>query len=136
MRVLDLLICDDIRIEVGGKWSFMGVFLDGISISTSGVPLIWPITLARMGIFARVHLEDSDPRPDRYALFAHINSNLVGRYEGTPILAAGSSHISIVHLVQGFQLIAPGDISFAIELTKDDKTVTVEPKHSTRLTVA
>jgi hypothetical protein len=62
MKLLDFLVCDDIRHEQGDKLSFMGVFGDSIRVNVPvGAPK--PISL-RLSIFLRFMIEDADTLPD------------------------------------------------------------------------
>lgn len=65
MRAMDYIICDDIRNEIGNKFSLMGVFTNDIVVSTTapGTPFI-----LRLGLFARIQLEASDAYPDSLQL--------------------------------------------------------------------
>lgn len=65
MRVLDFIVCDDIRHEIGKKFSLMGVLTDSIQVvvAESGKPF-----LLRIGLFARVLLEANDLFPDSLRL--------------------------------------------------------------------
>ena len=60
MKLDTLLICDDIRQEMGGKQSLMGLYNDAIIFEPSpeGVPA-WP-KLMRLGFFTRLSFSEDD----------------------------------------------------------------------------
>lgn len=64
MKLLDLIICDDIRQEVGGKQSLIGVYSDLIINFIPG-QVVWPVNF-KLGIFIRIKLEENDLRPDAF----------------------------------------------------------------------
>ena len=60
MKLDTLLICDDIRQEVGGKQSLMGLYNDAIIFEASpeGLPA-WP-KLMKLGFFIRLSFTEDD----------------------------------------------------------------------------
>ena len=131
MRLLDFLICDDVRYEVGGKISLVGVYADGITVSSQNGPVIWPIGLPKIGFFVRIQLEETDFRPERFVMSALHNGNLVGRYEGEVSISDSATHLTLALSATSFPLPAPGALSCAIELSKGEKSVTLEPRLGT-----
>ena len=60
MKLLDFIICDDIRNEIGNKHSLMGVYDDSIEFHvTPDKQNTWP-KLLRIGIYAKVKTEDNE----------------------------------------------------------------------------
>lgn len=79
MRLIDFIIAEDIRREIGNKVSIMGIFSEKMTLSPK--PQSWPIPM-RIGIFIRIHVEDKDKKPDKFSVKISINSNNVARMEG------------------------------------------------------
>jgi hypothetical protein len=80
MKLLDFIVCDDIRQERGDKLSFMGVFADCVKLQVpQGAPR--PIAF-RMGIFLRMLLEEADPLPDRFKIVLKLSNDEVAAFEG------------------------------------------------------
>ena len=60
MKLLDFIICDDIRNELGNKHSLMGIYDDSIEFQvTPDNQNTWP-KLLRIGIYAKVKTEDNE----------------------------------------------------------------------------
>lgn len=58
MKLINFLVCDDIRVEIGNKHSIIGLYDDAINFS---VPVekkdSWPKTM-KLGIFVRAQFDD------------------------------------------------------------------------------
>lgn len=135
MRVLDLLLCEEIRLE-SGKLSLINVFHEGISVSfPNGEAAVWPQSLPRVCLFSRLQREPTDLQPDKYTVFVETNGLLTARCEGALNMRPDSTYFSIIYQINGFMLIGPGEITFAIELSRGDRMVTVDARLATRLTV-
>lgn len=93
--------------------------------------VMWPVVLHKVGFLARVQLEDTDMRPDKFVLFVSNNSNLAARYDGAITIAPGAKHFALAFSANSLPLTAPGTMTYALELTKGDKSVTLEPNLST-----
>lgn len=53
MKLIDFIICDDIRQETGGKLTLVGVYADRLIVHPpSGAEVSWPITM-KLGFFFR-----------------------------------------------------------------------------------
>ena len=60
MKMLNFVVCDDVRNEMGGKYSIMGVYGNSIEFSvTPEKKDQWPKTM-RTGFFITIQPEDSD----------------------------------------------------------------------------
>ena len=82
MKLLDFIVCDDIRYEKGDKLSLMGIFGDKINLQ---VPKSAPRPLSLpLALYLRIFLEDKDRVPDVFKVvvsldgkeFAKINGNI------------------------------------------------------------
>ena len=66
MKLLDFIICDDIRIEVGNKHTIIGVYDDSIVFSVnSNNSNQWPKS-KKLGFFIRILFEKTDEMPDKF----------------------------------------------------------------------
>ncbi len=80
MKLLDFIACDDIRQEVGGKLSFMGVFGDSIKLQIpkgAPRPVAFPLAL-----YLRILVEENDSIPDGFKAFVHVDKKEVAKIEG------------------------------------------------------
>jgi hypothetical protein len=81
MKLLDFVVCDDIRHERGDKLSFMGVFADTIKVQVpKGAPRPIPF---RVAVFFRILIDDTDPVPDRFKATLMLGGTEIAKFEGT-----------------------------------------------------
>ena len=73
MRLRDFIVCDDIRQEVGNKYTLVGVYDESIEFGISkGETGKWPKTL-KLGFFVRVRFEPDDTLPDVFSMHVRFN---------------------------------------------------------------
>jgi hypothetical protein len=73
MRLVDFIVCDDIRHEVGAKMSLMGVYSDEMQVHVSPDASF----ALRFGVFLRFNMEKEDPRPDSVRFEIKYNKETV-----------------------------------------------------------
>ena len=80
MKLLDFIVCDDIRQERGDKLSFMGVFGDTIKLQIpKGASRPVPF---RVAAFFRILVEDQDVVPDRFKIVIKMGTEVAASFEG------------------------------------------------------
>jgi hypothetical protein len=60
MKFSDIIVCDDIRNEMGGKHTLVGVYADKIVFNTGHNESPWPLP-KQLGIYVRLIKEEDDP---------------------------------------------------------------------------
>lgn len=135
MKLLDFIVCDDIRHEIGNKPSIMGVYDNIIFSPPPEGDLEWPITL-RLGFFIRFLKEPGDVQPEAFRVEFIRDGSVFSKVEGI-IKAASDSGFSIVLVNSAFQLIGVGPISFKIVFSKKGKVINqFEPDYRLHVEVA
>jgi len=82
MKLIDFIVCDDIRQEVGGKVTLVGVYEDRIMINAPSPDAVrWPVQL-RLGFFIRLLNDGSLPDVDGFDLRIHCNGKIICRLSG------------------------------------------------------
>lgn len=77
MKIVDFIICDDIRVEINGKHTLVGAYGDSINFTIpKGADDIWPKAL-KLAFFIRVFVENNDVLPDEFSLFCSFMGNEV-----------------------------------------------------------
>ncbi len=72
MKVVDFILCDDIRHELANKISIIGAYNDRIEfISRNGQEPKWPINM-RLGLYCRLAVEENDQHFDALELTLHL----------------------------------------------------------------
>lgn len=132
MKVLNFIICDDIRNELGNKKSLMGIYDDTIEfIATPEIKNIWP-KMFRIGIYAKIKLEDEDESEiSMFKLHIKYNNKKIDLGEGqvnTPKLKSSKKfNIAMVH--PSFVFEEPGVIEFYFDFLNAEKKIieTISP---------
>jgi hypothetical protein len=131
MRISDFIVCDDIRHEVGGKLSLMGVLTRDIHLQIPDPTA--PFAL-RLGIFVRADVTLEEARPDTICLEIKYNAKPIDRHiipiDPTKIVTGLSATISIAQLVlQGF-----GELLFVISMRQNDSVLGEPIEHLLKVT--
>jgi hypothetical protein len=121
MRLLDFIIADDVRQELGNKTSIMGVY--GEEIILSPPPPSWPIPL-RIAVYIRVSPENADVMPDKFSLQISQSGNKIAHMRGNIAVAEKGKSFVVPLVIFPLPIPGPGLIQFDFVLTfKDEKLV-------------
>ncbi|MAZ78008.1 MAG: hypothetical protein CMF39_04960 [Legionellaceae bacterium] len=124
MKIHNLLICDDIRAEVGNKISIMGVYGEEI-VMNPNIKLNGPVKLPLAFLF-RFKIEKNEELPDKFQLEYILNGKKIAPIYG-PIQAGNNQKIiTLIVKVQFF--FEPGPLDLNIKLSKKDKVIFNEAK--------
>lgn len=138
MKLLDIIVCDDIRREIGNKPSLMGVYAGNLILARSpeGDPK-WPVAL-RMGFFIRFLKEPGDIQPNDFMVEFIRDGIVFDKVEGKVIAAADpENNISIALVNTAFKIMGVGPISFRIKFSKEGKVIgQFEPDYRLYIEVA
>lgn len=124
MRIDSFIICEDIRNEIGGKQSLMGVFGDSIILEVPPVAKDqWPKAL-RLGIFVQLGLEENDQSINNLAfkierITVDVPEKIV---EGMiPVWKnKGLGRLSIAFVQNPFLITGVGSVTLKLTCFKDD----------------
>ena len=123
MKLIDFIICDDIRTELGNKFSLMGIYEDAINFNVSANESgKWPKVI-RIGFFIRIKTENYEVlRINKFKLNINYNDKIKTISEGILRLDINKSPqvIRLVLVIQQFAFENSGFMSASIELI--DKT--------------
>lgn len=135
MKIVSFLVCDDIRNELGGKHSLMGVYSNSIEFQvTPEKKNQWPKSM-RMGIFASINIEDDDRKRQITSFGLAIDYNgqkgnvAKGDFRPEDIPVSHSLNIAILH--NNFVFKEAGDVRFSLEFSdsKDRILETIVPDY-------
>lgn len=113
MKILDFIVCDDIRREIGDKLSLMGIYNDEILFT--GVAVTWPQAL-RMGIYVRFVVEQRDPLPDEMTMQIRMQDAVVFQATGDTAGIQQERAVS-TQLVAMVPIVGPGELLFRFILS-------------------
>src|SRR4051812_7943199 len=113
MKVVDVIVSDDARQELRGKWTLTGIFGDRIIIPPEAA---WPVGL-RLAISVRFILEQGDQVPDAFTFTIWNEGQEVAGFRGT-LAIRDPSHIAALYLTaEQVPLLRPGSLTFRFVLT-------------------
>ena len=122
MKLLNFIICDDIRNELGNKHSLMGIYDDSIEFQvTPDNQNTWP-KLLRIGIYAKVKTEENE-EVSRFKIRIKYNEKetvLLDRILNLPKIKT-SKKINIAFVHSAFKFENPGNIEFFLDFYNQKK---------------
>lgn len=124
MHLLDLIVCDDIRLEVNNKITLVGVYTDFIKVcSKTHESLMWPVQLCKLGIFARLKPDDEEAHPDAFIVTFLHNGNFLAKVkvDGKIIDYQPNKLFVIAIAAHNFSLPCPGRLSVQLDIERDGK---------------
>ncbi len=80
MKLIDFIVCDDVRHETGNKVSLMGIYQGDIIIQANG-PVGKSIPM-RLGIFVRLLVEEQEAMPDRFEITIRSDKKPLASMQG------------------------------------------------------
>jgi hypothetical protein len=121
MKIIDFIVCDDIRRELRNKNTLVGVYFDDLIIQRApGVDPKIPVSL-RLAVFIRLKMEKNDTIfPDKFNFIASCAGNPVIKADG--MLQSQEPSLNFALVFNTF--IVPPDakqIDFNIVFLKDEK---------------
>lgn len=122
MKVIDLMMGEDIRHEVGNKYSLMGIWADSVTLSGPGGKVQFPVPL-RMATFARVLLADGEILPDLCQLKITFDNKPVADVEARLTVNPGAKLISFPFPTMNLNIPAPGTLTCKVVLKAAGKTL-------------
>jgi hypothetical protein len=115
MKFVDYIIAEDIRFEIGNKYSLMGIYGDEIELDLPD-DTQWPIPF-QLGVFIRMEIEDSDPIPNRFILEVNRNDSNVAKVNGNiKHIASSARTLAIPIALSPFPLPGYGTFQFNFEI--------------------
>ena len=138
MKLLYNLFCDDIRQEVSGKVTLVGVYNDRMVFNpppnSKDVP--WPITL-KLGVYAKIFFDSEDKDIDSFELELFLdNKTRLQKIDGNIVKTAARQFLNIVSVNPVLQIPSAGEINLKITFKKNaEKVLEVSPEFPFRIVV-
>jgi hypothetical protein len=130
--LLDFIVCDDVRQEVGNKVTVVGVYSDEILIPA---PPSWPVILPKLGVFLRIKpFEDFVPK-NFEVRFLH-DGKQIGLATGEVAGFDPDKSSTIVVVGSPFPLPGPGQLRFELSFTAGEQRREVPIDRSLGITVS
>jgi hypothetical protein len=145
LQLLDFLVCDDIRHELGNKMTLVGIYGDQMQVMASPNPAEekWPKRI-KLAFFARIKVLKDEPMPDAFNLqffqnekeFNSVRQNLA---IPTPPSNKPPKKITLLNLALvfgNFKLLAAGEINFKLTLLREGNVINdLSPEYVLKITM-
>ncbi|MDI6739293.1 MAG: hypothetical protein QME74_02900 [Candidatus Edwardsbacteria bacterium] len=124
MKLLDFIICDDIRFEVGNKNTLVGIYGDINLTQKRGSKLSWPVPL-KLWLYLRCLINEGEDKPESFHIdITHNTKGSIAPIAGTLSIPEGIKYLNLA-LVGNISLPDTGVISFKISFFKAGQEVYV-----------
>lgn len=123
MKITDFIICDDVRQEIGNKFTLVGVYDTDVRIQTpSPESLTWPLPV-NLAIYSRLQLEPKDEGLDTFEMVITQDEKELARLQGKINIQHRDRAFPISARMPGFPLPGPGLIKFHLRFTYQGKPI-------------
>jgi hypothetical protein len=125
LKIIDFIVCEDIRNEVGNKVTLIGVYDQQLNMLALPNPSEekWPKPV-RLAFFIRIKVSDGDTIPDTFKLQFFQDGK-----EVTPIqqnIGMPPKNVALVNIglvFNNFRIFKIGKMNFQLTLLKDGKVI-------------
>ena len=123
MKIIDFIVCDDIRQEVGGKVTLVGVYEDRIMLNAPAPDSVrWPVQL-KLGFFIRLLNDETGPDIDAFDLQVRCNEKIICRLSGPMKITPRHGLMNLFFVNSAVRFPAEGMLSVALLFKKDREVV-------------
>lgn len=125
MKIVDFIICDDIRYEIGNKVTLVGIYNDSIVFGEKNLSDIkWPKAM-KVGIYLRSLFTPEEPVPNKFVINIHHNGEKKLSLPGALKRIDGKKEylITVAVVADNFSFHGVGSVSFEIKYFQNDKLV-------------
>jgi hypothetical protein len=120
LKLNALIVCDDIREELGGKLTLVGVYAGGLLLDKS---IVFPSLMKSLCLFVRLSLDDNDPLPEKVTLRGSLNGEKLFEHTGTVNVANRSEPVTVRLAFVPFTLRAFGEMTFQFTFSAGADTI-------------
>jgi len=123
LKIIDFIICEDIRHEIGNKETFIGVFPNYIIALSKESDFKKPIII-KLAFMFRFLFEDKDPRPDFFKMEFITNGKTYPKIDEQPLkMASAVKLFNMLICIPNFPLISYGEIEIKTIFKKQNKII-------------
>jgi len=121
MKLLDFIVAEDIRHEMGNKHSIIGIYNEVIGLQSKSITT-WPIPF-RFGVFIRLKTVEHDNTANKFTLNIVYDNNIIATMNGNVTPDKAINIISLPLVLSTFPLPGYGEITFNFEIFNDKKSL-------------
>ena len=119
MKIIDLIVCDDIRNEIGNKHTVVGIY-DSLTIhlkkDMENIGL-------RLGFFMRMLIDENEILPESFEFNCFFKDNTVQSVKGELKTLGKVNIFTIAIKHQSFPIPGPGELSFNLKFFHTGKLI-------------
>jgi len=137
MKLVDFIVCDDIRQEVGGKVTLVGVYEDRLMINAPDPDAVrWPVKL-KLGFFIRLLNDGSAPAMDNFDLQVQCDKKTICRLSGPLKIKKQRGLMNLFFVNSAVRFPSEGTLSVTLLFKKSDDVVyEIKPDLNIKVAVA
>jgi hypothetical protein len=137
MKLIDFIVCDDIRQEIGGKITLVGVYEDRLMINAPSPDKVrWPVQL-KLGFFIRMLNDGTAPEMDNFDLQVHCNKKTICRLSGPLKIKKQHGLMNLFFVNSAVRFPSEGTLSVTLFFKKaDDVVFEIKPDLNIKVAVA
>jgi len=137
MKLVDFIVCDDIRQEVGGKVTLVGVYEDRLMINVPNPDAMrWPAKL-KLGFFIRLLNDGTAPAMDNFDLQVHCDKKTICRLSGPLKIKKQRGLMNLFFVNSAVRFPSEGTLSVTLLFKKSDDVVyEIKPDLNIKVAVA
>lgn len=122
VKIINFIVCDDIRREIGGKNTLVGVY-DELNLNVhKGVNLTWPVVI-RLGFYCNILKEEENIECNKFEFIAINENQQIAQIGGTIDFTKEGRFANLSLLINAFSILKPGKIEFKIKFYKDNELI-------------
>lgn len=130
MKLIDFIICDDIRFEIGDKHTLVGLYGDINFTQKKGHKPVLPAVI-KLGIFIRCMVDEKSVLPDAFILkIEHEKKGEIAKLEGKLQIPKTVKYVNLA-TVNNYIIPEIGKIIFKLHFLKEKNVIEViDPEYS------
>ena len=123
MNLIDFIVCDDVRQEIGGKPSLMGVYNNLVlSLPPGTESFTWPFPL-KLAFVIRCQIEAEEARPDFFRVEFIQNGRTFTHVEGGTSIPENITMFSLFVVHNAFPIAGLGPIHFRVIFRRGEEPI-------------
>lgn len=140
MKLIDFVLCDDIRYEMGNKVSLIGVYNDTIIFGEKTVADIkWPKAM-KLGLYIRSLFTENETFPNKFTVDISYNGKASLSVSGAIAKQSVDEKgvlITVAVVADSFPFHGVGTVNFSIKYFENDKLIVeASPAYNLKVNVA
>lgn len=123
MKLVDFIICDDVRQEVGGKVTIVGAYGDGLNVHVPKSEIAGRPAL-KLALLARMMFEKSEEKPDFFKIdFVQAGKDVAHVSGQISINSPDITFLNIISIMNQFVIPESGRMIFKMQFKRKERVL-------------